>query len=50
MRSLKKSVKLILHTLAIAQAKEKPNSPMNMTEKVISFKQMPEISNSSMKH
>jgi|LauGreDrversion2_2_1035103.scaffolds.fasta_scaffold960755_1 hypothetical protein len=50
MRSLKKSVKLILHTLAIAQVKEKPNAPMNMTEKVISFKQMPEISNSLMKH
>ncbi len=50
MRSLKKSVKLILHTLAIAQVKEKPNAPMNMTKKVISFKQMTEISKKIMKH
>ena len=50
MRSLKKSVKLILHTLAIAQVKERPNAPMNMTKKVISFKQMTEISNNLMKH
>ena len=50
MRSLKKSVKLILHTLAISQVKEQTNAPMYMTKKVISFKQMTEISNNLMKH
>jgi len=47
---VKKSGKLIIYTLAIAQEKEQTNAPMYMTKKVISFKQMTEISNNLMKH
>ena len=47
---VKKSGKLIIYTLAIAQEKEQTNAPIYMTKKVISLKQMTEISNSLMKH